>query len=268
MILNKYFYNNKIMKRKIIKLFDQTFDCVDTQKALTFIDYFIKQQSPMIICAKNVSLIVECSKNKFLREFYENVNLITVDGRPLVYISRIFLEEPFPEMVGGPNLWYRIIEFAYKRYYTIYFLGGTQSIVEKAVRNLKIKYPDIMVVGFINGYFKDLEIPLIINEIKQRRPDIIYLGLPTPKKEKLAQIISDEVRCGLIVLVGGIFDVFAGEKNLAPKFISKLCIEWLYRICQEPKRLWKRYLITNTIFILLVLKELFKKYSKKTIINQ
>jgi len=246
------------MHRNRINLFNQTIDNVDTQTALAFVEEYLHQRNGKIICAKNVALTVECSRNAFLREFYENAGLVTVDGRPLVYLSRFFGDR-LPEMVGGSNLWYKIIELAESKNCSLYFLGGTQSVVEKAVRNLTNMHPALRIVGFRNGYFQESETASVIREIRHAQPDILYLGLPTPMKERLALSISKEIPSVLNVLVGGIFDVFAGEKRLAPSFMSKICMEWLYRLAQEPKRLLVRYVRTSSLFFVMLIRETIRK---------
>ena len=222
------------------------------------IDSYIKEpkNKTKIICAKNVALVVMCNRDSFLRRFYEDANLVVIDGRPLIYVYYL-LEKKLPEYIGGPNLWEKTIELASKKRYSTYFLGGTQLVVKKAVEKLKNKYPNLIISGYRDGYFKESDLPNIINEIKEKSPDIILLGIATPKKEMVARVLSYELHSSLIVLVGGMFDIFAGEKRRAPRIINKLCLEWLYRLCQEPGRLWKRYLITNSLFVLDTIKEIF-----------
>jgi N-acetylglucosaminyldiphosphoundecaprenol N-acetyl-beta-D-mannosaminyltransferase len=246
------------MHRKRITLFGQTIDNVDTETALTFVEEYLHKRDQKIICAKNVALVVECNRDAFLREFYENADLVTVDGRPLVYLSRFF-GDGLPEMVGGPRLWFKIIELAQRRGYSVYLLGGTQSVVEKATDNLLGKYPGLRIAGFRNGYFRESETPNVIRELRNQKPDILLLGLPTPMKERLALLISQEIPSSLCVAVGGVFDVFAGEKQLAHPIVSKICMEWLYRMMQDPKRLLMRYLRTNSLFFLLLIQETKRK---------
>jgi N-acetylglucosaminyldiphosphoundecaprenol N-acetyl-beta-D-mannosaminyltransferase len=246
------------MHRKKITLFGQTIDNVDTQTALTFVEEYLQERDRKIICAKNVALVVECNRDAFLREFYENADLVTVDGRPLVYLSRFF-GNGLPEMVGGPNLWYRIIELARRRRYSVYLLGSTQSVVEKAIDNLLKKYPGLRIAGFQNGYFRESETQDVIRKVRDQKPDILLLGLPTPMKERLALLISQEIPSSLCVAVGGAFDVFAGEKRLAHPFVSRICMEWFYRMMQDPKRLLMRYLRTNSLFLLLLIRETKRK---------
>lgn len=246
------------MDRERITLFGQTIDNVDTQTALAIVEEYLHQRNGKIVCAKNVALTVECNRDAFLREFYENADLVTVDGRPLVYLSRFF-GDGLPEMVGGPHLWYKIAELAQRRGYSVYLLGGTQSVVGKATANLLRKYPGLRIAGFRKGYFPDSEISNVIGELGAQKPDILFLGLPTPMKERLALLISEEIPSVLCVAVGGVFDVFAGEKRLAPAFISKICVEWLYRMVQEPRRLSMRYLRTNSLFLVMLIRETMRK---------
>lgn len=242
------------MDRKRITLFGQTVDNVDTETALTFVEEYLHKRNRRIICAKNVALVVECNRDAFLREFYEKADLVTVDGRPLVYLSRFF-GDGLPEMVGGPHLWYKIVELAQRRAHSVYLLGGTQSVVEKATDNLLRKYPGLRIAGFRNGYFRESETLNVIRELRDHKPDILLLGLPTPMKERLAVLISQEVPSLLCVAVGGVFDVLADEKRLAHPFVSKICMEWFYRMLQDPKRLLMRYLRTNSLFLLLLIRE-------------
>jgi N-acetylglucosaminyldiphosphoundecaprenol N-acetyl-beta-D-mannosaminyltransferase len=250
------------MNRDRIKIFNQTFYCINTSEAIEQIGVFITRKESKIICAKNVALTVDCLKDDFLFNFYEDADMVTVDGRVLVLFSRIY-PISFPEMVGGPNLWVRLLEHGDIKSLSIYLLGSTQSLVEKAVSNLSAKYQGLNFVGYNNGYFNDAKEEIIINNLKQLNPDIILLGISTPKKEILARKIKLELDSSLIVLVGGMIDVFAGDKKMAPPIISKLCLEWLLRLIQEPKRLWRRYLTTNIIFLRLAFYEAIKELIRR-----
>ena len=137
-------------------------------------------------------------------------------------------------------------------------IGEAVSKYDKSFPNNTLKNAH-KIVGFRNGFFKKSEITEIINDIKKVRPDILLIGLPTPIKEELALLISKKIPSVLNVTVGGIFDVFAEEKQMAPTLISKLCIEWFYRMIQEPKRLFKRYLRTNFLFFIMVVRESIRR---------
>lgn len=249
---------------KRVKIFNQSFDNVNTYKALKICDNFIISKKNHIISGKNVYLVVECSRNKFMYSFFESVDLVTVDGRPLVYISRLFLKKPFLEMVGGPHLWEAMVGHISIKGYSLYILGATQPVVTKAISILKDKYSNLVICGYRNGFFKENEIHQIINEIKLIRPDVIFLGLPSPMKENFAlKLKAKNIPC-LVVLVGGMIDVLAEDKKLAPSWMSMLCLEWFYRLLQEPKRLCYRYLSSNAKFLLLLIRE-FLKNSKNNI---
>lgn len=249
------------MNYKIINLFGQKFFSGTTKDALLFIETIINKKRTNVIAAINIYLITECHKNKELADFYNGCDLVTVDGRPLVYASHLLSNNPFPELVGGPNLWLKLLVFASENNYSLYFIGSTNKILNKAKNNLRDLIPNLNVIGMHNGYFSfnSSEYKKIVSEIKIKNPGLIYIGMPTPKKEVLAKKLRNELNNGVLVLIGGAFDVFAEEKKIASELISKLCLEWFYRMMLEPNRLFMRYFKSNIKFLLLLLKELLKK---------
>jgi N-acetylglucosaminyldiphosphoundecaprenol N-acetyl-beta-D-mannosaminyltransferase len=244
-----------------IDIFNQRFFSGTTNEAIDVIHQFIQKRSLSIIGAINVYLLTECSKNKWLSDFYnDSCNMVTVDGRPLVYLSKILSKYPFPEMVGGPGLWLKILEYGSKQGLKFYFIGATDEILRKSKTNLEEQFNNISIVGYHNGYFSfdSLETEKIVSEIEKYQPDIIYLGMPSPKKEEFALILKKRLEYGLIVLIGGAFDYFAGEKKIGNNLISKLCLDWILRMMQEPKRLIPRYMKSNFDFFKLIIRHFFK----------
>jgi len=238
-------------RRVRIRLFDQAFDCVTTAQALGLVDELSRRRDGRIIGAKNVALTVACSRNAFLRSFYEMADLVTVDGRPLVYVSALF-GTPLPEMVGGAHLWFEIPREAARIGRSMYLLGGTPQTVEAARRNLQRTHPALRIVGYRNGFFRPDDLDEMIAQVRDTSPDIVYVGLPSPLKEQVCLRLSAAVPTALAVAVGGILEVMAGEKHRAPNVMSTLCLEWVYRLIQDPRRLWKRYLTTNTLFLIML----------------
>jgi len=177
--------------------------------------------------------------------------LVTVDGRPLVYVSRLF-GTPFPEMVGGANLWFEIAREAARTDRSMYLLGSTQQTVECAARNLQRSLPALRIVGYRNGFFDAAGLEGILSAVQLASPDIVYVGLPSPLKEQVCLRLAACVPEALAIAVGGILEVMAGEKHRAPDVVSRLCLEWVYRMIQDPRRLWKRYLKTNTRFLIML----------------
>ncbi len=249
---------------KEITIFNQKFISATTNEIIVFIENeLIDSRKIKIISAINVYLITLCYYDKQLSEFYNLCDIVTVDGRPLVYISKLFTKYPFPEMVGGPNLWDSLLEYGANKKNSFYFLGSTNEILNKASSNIKNKFRNIKIVGMHHGYF-DVESDIcvtVVKEIKRLNPNYIYIGTQSPQKELLANILKRSLDSGIIVLIGGAFDHFAGEKKIGNELTSRLCIDWLLRLAQEPKRLGWRYLKSNAIFIVILFRELYKKNS-------
>lgn len=138
---------------------------------------------------------------------------------------------------------------------THYFLGASQECLDQLLVKLKEKRPDLKIVGSHNGYFKEEEEEAINEDINRCKPDMVWIGLGTPKQQAWAQRNKDLVDAKAILAVGFAFDVNAGTKKDAPGWMGKLGVLWLYRFVQEPRRLFKRYAVYNSLF----LRDLFKQ---------
>jgi N-acetylglucosaminyldiphosphoundecaprenol N-acetyl-beta-D-mannosaminyltransferase len=242
-------------------LFKQKFFFGNTQEALNIIGEYSTSDKVQIIGAINVYLITECHPRGIISDFYNKAcDLVTVDGRVLVYLSKIFSTNAFPEMIGGPNLWEKILEFGANNNKSFFFWGATDTILEKAKKRITNNYSGILISGMCNGYFENdgERINNTIKEINRLKPDFIYLGMPSPKKEELALRIKSQITRGNIVLIGGAFDYFAGEKKIGNEILSKLCLDWIYRMIQEPIRLGPRYIKSNTKILFIILKSILE----------
>ena len=236
------------------------FSCVASE-ALVKIEELISTKDISLITGLNVLYVTECDKDKDLSDFYNNCELVTVDGRPLVYLSRFFASYRFPEMVGGPNLWGKLLHYGAEKNLTFYFLGATDEILEKAEETLTRDVKELKIIGKHNGFFdiKGKEMDVIVEELRVLKPDIIYLGLPTPYKEEIAIILKERLDKACIVLIGGMFDVFAGEKKVGNKVVSYLMLDWILRIAQEPRRLFWRYMKSNAYFAYMIMREILRR---------
>jgi len=248
---------------KDILLFGQKFISGNTQEIIELIyEKRDKSQYILLVAAINVYIITLCYKNKAINNFYNHIcDIVTVDGRPLVYLSKFYSNYPFPEMVGGPNLWQKIINIGAAKGDTFYFLGATNEILVKAINNLRLKIDNIKIIGFHHGYlnFPSEEFEEVVAEINNLNPNFIYIGISSPKKEECATLFRKKINKGIIVLIGGAFDYLAEEKKIGNNLISKLCLDWFFRMLQEPRRLLPRYFKSNLIFLKLIIISFFKK---------
>jgi len=236
------------------RLLGVRFDNLTTVEAADQIECFIHEGRPRMILARNAAIRVMEDQDFSLHHIYETSDLVTVDGMAFVYLGRLF-GRPFKEMTGGPALWYELLRRAALKGYRIFFLGGREDILRKAVARLQEQYPDLQVVGCHNGYFKAEEEDEIVETIRQSRAQILMVGMSPPMKERFLEKHLNRMDVPASIGIGGAIDLFAGVCTLAPSWMRILCLEWLYRVWQEPRRLLRRYVVSNTRFLLLVIKQ-------------
>jgi N-acetylglucosaminyldiphosphoundecaprenol N-acetyl-beta-D-mannosaminyltransferase len=182
--------------------------------------------------------------------------MVGADGVPVVWASRL-LGNPLPGRVNGTDLMYRLLERANEKGYRVFFFGATKQVLEKVLSVTRKDYPGVRVAGFHHGYFSAAEESSIAQQIKDARADIIFIAFGTPKKEYWVRRYLVDMGVPVVHGVGGSFDVLAGVIPRAPLWMQGGGLEWLFRLRQEPGRMWHRYLTTNTLFIILLLKEWF-----------
>lgn len=208
----------------------------------------------------NAELIVRANKDASLRAIYNTTDIVTLDSWVVYYAARL-LGKPVHEPVSAAKLMFRFLPIAAEKGYRIYLLGAMREVVETVVKTLRAIYPTISIVGWHDGYFDKQNPQNVVDDICATKPDVLFVAMSTPYKELFITQNKDVIRVPLCMGVGGSFDIIAGKCKHAPLWISKLGIEWLYRFVQEPRRLWKRYLVTNTAFLGLVIKEIIKNFT-------
>ena len=207
-------------------------------------------------CVINAAKVVKAQTDKELHQSIEESNLINVDGQAVVWAGR-FNGVSIPERVAGIDLMWALLNISVKKNYRIYFLGATDEVLSLLRERLKREMPTLLIAGYHNGYFEKAEER--VAEIQKSKPDILFLGMPTPKKENFIREYSEILDAPVIIGVGGSFDVLAGKVKRAPQWMQQVGLEWFYRMAQEPRRLFKRYATTNAEFIRLALKERFSQ---------
>lgn len=202
------------------------------------------------ICVSNVHTTVMAYEDEEYRKIQNSGAMALPDGGPLSFISRKrgFKEA---ERVTGPDLMGEIFRLSEEKGYTHYFYGSTVETLNELKKNLKLEYPKLNVVGMYSPPFRKLtekEDNEVTKFINLSNPDFIWIGLGAPKQEIWMYNHKNRVD-GLMLGVGAGFDYYANKLKRAPKWMQNFNLEWLYRLYQEPKRLFKRYLITNIKFI-------------------
>ena len=184
-------------------------------------------------------------------------DLVGVDGMGVVFAARL-LGIPVPERVAGVDLMQEVMALCARDGYRPYFLGATKQVLERATANIRDQYPSIEIAGAQHGYYAPEEERKVVEAIKNSRADCLFIALPTPRKERFLASYRDVLDVPFIMGVGGSVDVIAQHVKRAPLWMQQSGCEWLFRVMQEPGRMWRRYLTTNIAFTLIVAAALFK----------
>ncbi|WP_345772823.1 WecB/TagA/CpsF family glycosyltransferase [Vibrio sp. Isolate23] len=205
----------------------------------------------------NVAKLVNMKKDQELAQSVTECDIINIDGMGVVWGAR-FVGHQIPERVAGVDLFYELNAMAEKEAFPVFFLGAKQEVVEKTAQIMKSNHPNLNIAGHHHGYFWDDEAALV-KKVKDSGAKLLFVAITSPKKENFINKWRDELGVDFVMGVGGTFDVVAGKVNRAPAWMQNAGLEWLYRVIQEPRRMWKRYLVTNSKFAFLLLKERWGK---------
>ena len=246
---------------KKVTLFNTPIAAISLKETVELVDNAIVNHCQLHHIAVNVAKIVHMQTDKQLYESVVSADIINADGMPLVWASRLF-GKPIPERVTGVDLMQDLVDLASKKDYKIYFLGAKEEVVKRVVEHYSEKYSPKIVAGYRNGYFSDDEEKEIASQIAKSGANILFVAITSPKKENFLFRNKDLLsNVNFFMGVGGSFDVVSGVIKRAPMWMQRTGFEWLFRIIQEPKRMWKRYLITNTLFLYYLIKEALNRKS-------
>jgi N-acetylglucosaminyldiphosphoundecaprenol N-acetyl-beta-D-mannosaminyltransferase len=243
---------------KRVSVLGTPIDNLNMQETLDRISRAIHDCKHLHHTVVNAGKIVSMQKDPQLRESVVNADIINADGQGVVWASRL-LGRPLKERVAGIDLMEQLVEVAYRDHYKVFFLGAKEDIVKSVVDHYSKIYSPEIIAGYRNGYFKKEDERDIARQIADSGANILFVAISSPTKENfLFQNREILQKVNFIMGVGGSFDVVSGLVKRAPDWMQKAGLEWLYRVYQEPKRMFRRYLVGNTKFILLVLKYKFK----------
>ena len=237
-----------------IKILNAVIHNLTMQETLSVVDLTISNQEELHHVVVNAGKIVSMQKDLQLRESVNESDLINADGQAVVWASKI-LGKPLKERVAGIDLMLRLVELAHKKNYKIFFFGAKEEVVKSVVDKYTRQYSSNIIAGYRNGYFKKEEEQDIAKEIANSGANILFVAISSPTKENFLYENKELLKkVNFVMGVGGSFDVVSGNVKRAPLWMQNLGLEWFYRFYQEPRRMWKRYLIGNIKFIVLVLK--------------
>lgn len=231
--------------------------CINMNDTVEWIDRRIHAHQFTQHVVINVAKLISMRKNKKLYQAVEACDIINIDGMGVVFGARM-LGIDVPEKVSGIDLFHELLLLASRKGYPIFLLGGKQVIIEKTVSTLKKQYHDLKISGYHNGYFWNNEED-VVEIIRKANAKLLFVAISSPKKEIFINRWGKTLGVDFVMGVGGTFDIIANKYKRAPKYLQLAGLEWLFRLMQDPKRLWKRYLLTNSIFLILLIIEVAKK---------
>jgi len=238
-------------------LFDIPVAAVTMDEALDIVDAAIVERRQLQIGVINAAKVVNMRRDPVLRDAVLSCDVIFADGISVVWASRA-LGQRLPERVAGIDLMTGILRRGCARKYRVFCLGATEEVLQATTDRIRAEYPGVEVVGQHHGYFSKADEEQIAAQIAATRADVLFVAMTSPKKEQFLARWSERMQVTVCHGVGGSFDVMAGKVQRAPDLWQQLGLEWLYRVKQEPTRLWQRYLVTNTLFVQLVASEWLK----------
>ncbi len=234
---------------------------VDFQQAVSLLIALARGTDNAYAVTANVDHVVRVSRCPELKYLYTEADLTVADGMPLIWASRL-LRTPLPERVAGSDLFPALCERAAEEGLSVFMLGGTPGSAEKAGEILQRRHPKLRVAGYCCPDFGFEHDPAqsadVLDQVGRTRPDILFVGLGSPKQEKW--IAENRAACGakLSIGVGISFSFLAGDVARAPLWMQRVGLEWAHRLWQEPGRLWKRYIVEDSAFVGLVLRQVLR----------
>jgi len=240
-------------------------DATDILSVCASLEHWIRTSAKVYVCIAPVSTLVECQGNKKYLDIVNNAAAVTPDGMPLVWVGKW---KGFKNIrrTYGPDLMIAVCAEGQDKGYKHYFYGATPETCRLLEVNLKKRFPRMSIAGKFSPPFRDLseeEDNQIVESINRANPDILWVGLGSPKQDYWMYYHRDRLNVPVMVGVGAAFDFLAGTKPQAPRWMQRSGLEWLFRFCCEPKRLWRRYLIGNSKFIFYLLKDCFRKNKER-----
>jgi N-acetylglucosaminyldiphosphoundecaprenol N-acetyl-beta-D-mannosaminyltransferase len=232
-----------------------------------FIDEIISyghSKIPSYVCFANVHMVVEAYHDKSFQKLINEADLVAPDGKPLSVFLRLS-EGIKQDRVCGMDILPDLLKQAEASGESVYFYGTTDELLKTITQKARIEFPALKIAGYYSPPFRALtekEDTEITERIRAARPDLVFVSLGCPKQEKWMAEHRDKLNACLLGL-GQAFKVYAGQEKRLPKWMRDLSMEWIYRLCQEPGRLWKRYMYTNSYFLLLAVRHLAMRFFHK-----
>jgi N-acetylglucosaminyldiphosphoundecaprenol N-acetyl-beta-D-mannosaminyltransferase len=238
-----------------VRILNADFDGVTLSEAVDRAATSIRTGARGYVCTVNAAVLMMMRRDPRLQRFVDRAALVVADGQPIVWTSRL-APRPLPERIAGIDLVDALAARAAAEGFSVYLLGSRRPVVEAAATRLRAAHPRLRLAGVADGYFDAAHAGARAAAIRQSAADILIVGMGVPRQERFIEEHWQELGVHLAIGVGGSFDVMAGIRRRAPRWCQRSGLEWLWRLAQEPRRLGRRYVVTNTEFVGVVIRTL------------
>jgi N-acetylglucosaminyldiphosphoundecaprenol N-acetyl-beta-D-mannosaminyltransferase len=239
-------------------------DCLTLSQTIAAVDLAIASRQTLQQVCLNVAKFVAMRRDPELDCDVRSSHIVSVDGMGIVWAARLF-GVGVPERVAGVDLMEGVLALCQAKSYRPFFLGARPAVLQRAMANAEGQFPGLEFAGARHGYFMPEEEPAVVAEIRSSAADCLFIGMPTPRKERFLASHRDQLGVPFIMGVGGGLDVLAGYVRRAPLLIRQIGLEWLFRTAQEPRRLARRYLVTNAVFAAIIAKPLITRFFRENV---
>jgi N-acetylglucosaminyldiphosphoundecaprenol N-acetyl-beta-D-mannosaminyltransferase len=233
------------------RILNADFDRLTLDQSVNVIVEHLRAGERGWLCTVNVAVLMMMREDPFLQSFVDRAAFVVADGQPLIWVAPIF-GASLPARVTGVDLVYALSRRAAREQLSVGLLGATARIVDAVGERLTEMYPELRICYTGDGYFSEHEAAGRAEEIRAAGTDILFVGMGVPRQEQFIDQQWGRLGTKLAIGVGGSFDVLAGLRVRAPEILQRSGMEWAFRLAQEPRRLWRRYLVTNSRFIYLI----------------
>lgn len=249
-------------RRETFDILGVQVDSISLGTAIRRIEHWIEENMRThIVTFTNVHAVMESRHDPEFRDILNGADMVCPDGMPLVWVDR--MRGGSTEHVCGPDLMLAFLEETNSRGFRHYFYGGSPEVVKKLAANLSERFAGICVAGLYSPPYRELtrdEDEHIIKMINKANPDVVWVGLGCPKQERWLQAHRGRLQAPVVLGVGQAFDLYAGTLRASPRWMRDNGLEWAFRFCREPKRLWRRYLLSNPAFLLALARDTMRSH--------
>jgi N-acetylglucosaminyldiphosphoundecaprenol N-acetyl-beta-D-mannosaminyltransferase len=239
------------------RILNSEFDPLTLEETVEQVIAYVQAGRRGWLCTVNVAILMMMRDDPWLQRFVDRAAFVVADGQPLVSFATTF-GAALPARVAGIDLVYALSRRAQSEGLRVGLMGAKRSIVDKVAARLSALYPRLAIPYVDDGYFGPDQAPARADAIHEAGVDLLFVGMGVPRQEQFVDEQWERLHVGMAIGVGGSFDVMAGVRARAPELLQRTSMEWAFRLAQEPRRLWKRYLVTNSQFLWLLGRQLVK----------